>query len=307
MVSVNLHTNTSVQHFGYIGPQTRSFGVYFGDLTGSISVHATDATTLMFSVVYIPPFCSRCYFSTAVGEFFRVGPKWGNDTLQENHVTCFWHATNQLVNTSLKFTSASHGILSVYLDSPEPWHIFHESADFSHVYNTTFFLAFTLFDLDDTTALEFTSRSYTQRFQDRPGQLTPGFRAEIQPGDAPQFLIDDAIFPDFPPPPTRPDREPPWPDELGEGYPNRGDFESMALAQAMIGVSCISIVAIAVAVVIVAMKRLQRRRKEEEAAGGNELEEVDGKHIPKALITLPQLPNVSPEGLIQPEFSRTDV
>jgi hypothetical protein len=116
-------------------------------------------------------------------------------------------------------------------------------------------------------------------------------------------LVDETEFPDFPSPPTRPDRDPITPEQPA----GQQKAEGMELASAMIAVSCVCIVAIAAAVVIVAMKRLQRRRKEAEAVGASELEEVDRRHIPKASCSLPQLPNIGTDGLIQAGRAQSDV
>ena len=48
IASVNVHDGESIIQ-GYIGRESRSFGVYFGEGTGSVTIHATEATNVTCS------------------------------------------------------------------------------------------------------------------------------------------------------------------------------------------------------------------------------------------------------------------
>jgi hypothetical protein len=286
-ISVNTHDSNSTQHFGYIGAETRSFGVYFGSQTGSLFAHARIPTEFRFTVAYLPSYCDRCYFSTAPVESFRVARDHANTTIRDNYIACYLHAANWPVNMSLRFVTSSSGFLSIWTDSGDRPQIFRQSVSFWEVYNSSIFVALGSWNENGDSELDIGSQIVPPLLH-FPYRAC-GFHGVIDPSSDPQLLIDETEFPDYPPPPTRPDRAPPIIDDAEEEGWGSDQADTLHVATAMIGLSSVAILAIVVGIIVVAVKKIQRHRKEaeisDEAIAGENVQ-----HIPKASYALPQLP-----------------
>lgn len=102
----------SKQHLGFLGHNSRSFGVYFGNNTGSIYIRCQNETTLSFSTVVIPPECDIVHTSLASNDIFNIvspdllvemNKNEINETLNPNKTICFWHSTPSKSQTFIEF------------------------------------------------------------------------------------------------------------------------------------------------------------------------------------------------------------
>lgn len=123
----NKHPNnpdfSNIKHMGFVGPLSRSFGVFFGDNTGSISVHCNNDTLFSFSTIFIPPECDIVHISSSPVELLDIysktfiEKKMGRDTLDPNKTICIWHSTLHTVNTTIEANGVneSNGLVLDYV------------------------------------------------------------------------------------------------------------------------------------------------------------------------------------------------
>lgn len=115
----------NIKHMGFVGPYSKSFGVFFGDNTGSISIRCNNDTLLSFSTIFIPPECDVVHISSTPNELLDmysrslINKKAGRDTLEPNKTICVWHTTIETVNTSIETNNVNESnVLSLDYISP---------------------------------------------------------------------------------------------------------------------------------------------------------------------------------------------
>ena len=105
ILDLNNNETNSVKHMGFVGPYSRSFGVFFGDNTGTISIHCNIDTMLSFSTIFIPPECDIVHISSDPNDILDLysnsfdNDKVRRNTIELNKTICVWQSTYESVNT----------------------------------------------------------------------------------------------------------------------------------------------------------------------------------------------------------------
>ena len=115
IVSVNVEDEQEKRHFGFVGSSTRSFGIYFGESTGSINVHILNSTYFSFSTLFIPQSCSILSISSAPDEkYYLQKDGFSNETITPNKTICFWHSVPGMVKTFIDFKKNNQSETSLH-------------------------------------------------------------------------------------------------------------------------------------------------------------------------------------------------
>ena len=257
IASVNVHDGESIIQ-GYIGRESRSFGVYFGEGTGSATIHATEATNVTCSWTTINKQCTKMFVSEAPKETFSInaddplrqrGTRGGNETIKPNTNTCFWHASvgdsvvdvnvqmPENANNDLTFTTAFNE------EAPED---INNSCQIRRPYQGSFFGMLRVgkaaenveisIDIKNTSALDPSNE----------------YRTSFFPDEGPQFLMDVFHVPTpFLPSPTS---------ETSNSGEN--DNESTVIAGVLMAICLICTVVMVVCFIYIYKKKQRQRQRE---------------------------------------------
>ena len=109
IISVNVEKGDEKVHFGFLGSSTRSFGIFFGDTTGSISVHIQNKTVFSFSTIILKQKCDLLYISTDP----RLENKVYGGKLKPESSICLWHAVDHESMATLEIKKGKYSNISV--------------------------------------------------------------------------------------------------------------------------------------------------------------------------------------------------
>ena len=281
IASVNIHDGSSIIQ-GYIGRESRSFGIYFGRGKGSITIHATGDTNLTYSVREINNSCRNVFISCAPRDIFSLQSetpvlnKKANETIRPGTSVCFWHAApgGSRVDLDVKIpsTHADTFVSSTTFNS-EKGEERRGTHQMKREYNGSFFGLFKAGPKSEGVQVNVIIENTTEFI------ANPDYHAMFFANREPQFLLDIEHVPD-PVTPTK------WfPTEApGSG---QSDPYVTAAALAVVWLVCAAVV---VFCGIFIYKRRQRRREKEMEAALMSLEDdnAEFRHIPRASIQVPR-------------------
>lgn len=204
IASVNTQIGDSVTNLGYIGHESRSFGVYLGNGTGSLTIQAKEPVTLVVSYSILPKECASVYVSTAVRERFAIGPReTANATFRKRTNICFWHTNsgNSSIRVSVDIPEDRTGeITSVISFNAERPSVFESSFHVERNYYGSFISLFKpLMNISRRVNV-----SVEVSGLDNDGYIAEDdYRTYLIMSQKPQFLIDEEHIHALPPPPRK--------------------------------------------------------------------------------------------------------
>ena len=283
IASVNIHDGQSIIQ-GYIGRESRSFGIYFGGGKGSISIHATGDTNLTYSVTIVNNTCKKMFVSAAPKDTFLLDTggkllgKKANETIKAHQSICFWHAAvgNSVVNMEISLPEEQEGsFVSVTNFNDEGREEKNHSYTMKREYQGSFLSMFKAGAKPDGANVNINIENTTEFVPNN------GYRASFYVNQGPQFLMDIDHVPSPPIVPTK--------DVPTRGAPP-GATNLAGIAGFLMGVCLVCVIVMIVCCIFIYKKRQRRKEKEMEALMSVESDdEIPAPHIPRASIPVPRL------------------
>jgi heme exporter protein D len=270
IASINIYSGPSPTHFGYLGRETRSFGVSFGPVLGSISIFCRNKTTFSFTVTLLPHNCSSMLLSLASTDCFSINPE---DSLHPFTVSCYCYISRGEAFVEINFTSMQKQSTLYVQHNNDDTRTFDSTVALSEIIEGPLVVTLDRHEGIDQVSLIISIRPLSYVSPEKE------YRVSLAPNKGSQLLIDETIV---------------WPAQIPPVLP-RIELEpgelpiEVGLIVMFFDICICCMLVIIVALLIVAIKKRQRKLREIERERNQNTRIDERRHISTASCSVPRI------------------